>query len=169
MQIFWIAILFLSIGFTGIGRAVSLILLSIFLIAFNAIKNDVLELEVKRWHQIFSTIQEIAFLANKNDELICMNANADHFYRAGKEKAQATLKDLDLAFSQASPLKLTIDHEPRWFHVSKSTFDLKVYLKTYILIDFTKQYEIQEECYQLSFHDYLTGLYNRRYFEKSLK
>ncbi len=169
MQIFWIAILFLSIGFTGIGRAVSLILLSIFLAAFNAIKSDVLELEIKRWQQIFSTMQEVALLTNKDGELICMNSKADKFYLVGQDNPPTTLKDLDRAFSQARPLKVTIDHQARWFHVSKSTFDLKGDLKTYILIDFTKQYQVQEDYYYLSSHDYLTGLYNRRYFEKALK
>ncbi len=169
MQIFWIMILFLAIGFTGIGRAVSLILLSLFLISFNAIKSDVFELEIKRWHRIFSSIQEVAFLTNKDEALICMNASAKKLYLAEKETLNTSLKDLDQAFLQKKPIKFSINGDPKWFHISKSVFDLKGDLNTYILIDFSKQYQIQEEFHHLSYHDYLTGLYNRRYFEEALK
>ena len=37
------------------------------------------------------------------------------------------------------------------------------------LRDFTEKKEKQEQIEYLSFHDHLTGLYNRRYFDEELK
>lgn len=170
LQLPWFAVLFILLGFdTYMDPVPATIMIISILIGINEFKNDIFELEINKWNNLFLNIGEPAFLVNKRNEVVCSNRNANKFFRTLNKTIIDIIKNLDDAEVNRQPVFLKINDEERWLEVEKNNFDIKKRYVNYLLIDVTEQKKEQEQIRYLNYHDHLTGLYNRRFYEEELK
>lgn len=67
-------------------------------------------------------------------------------------------------------IKISLEDKNRWINIRSSEIKFKdTKLKILIVVDISKQKKTEEKIRYLSFHDQLTGLYNRNYFREEIK
>ncbi|MBC3796295.1 HD domain-containing phosphohydrolase [Acetobacterium tundrae] len=143
MQVSWIAVLVILLGFDKYLDPTPIVILFITtLIGYIEVKNDIFELEINRWKNTFSNIGEGAFLINNDQEIVCSNANAKEFLNA--KDIKETIKSLDQEIFKRTPVKVTINNDTRWFYINKNDFDLKRKLISYILVDVSERNQIED-------------------------
>jgi len=139
LQLPWFTMLFILLGLdTYIDPVPVTIMIICILLGINQLKNDMFELETKKWNHVFLHGDEPAFLVNKRGEVISFNSNADVFFEAVNKDIRDILKNLNDAELIRKPAFFTIDDEERWFEIEKNNFDLKKGFTNYCLVDITK-------------------------------
>jgi diguanylate cyclase (GGDEF)-like protein/putative nucleotidyltransferase with HDIG domain len=107
-------------------------------------------------------------LIDKAGDILCSNMNANRFFSELKKSMKEIIKNLDEGEIDRKPVFFKMNNEIKWLEVKKNDFDLKKRFISYLLIDITEKKQKQEEILYLSYHDQLTGLYNRRFYEEEL-
>ena len=144
LQISWVAVIIIVIGLDKyVDPTPIVILLILALIGLNEVKNDLFQLEINRWKQTFSNMEEVVFLINAYQEIISMNPYANRFFVGRKESVSEILKILDQGDHKRTPVKIRVDDDVRWFYVNKNDFDLKRQLTSYMLVDFTERHQAE--------------------------
>jgi len=144
-QIPWLAILFILLGFdTFFDPTPATIMIMCSLFVINEIKNDMFEVQTKRWKSTYVNIGEPAFLVNEVYDIIYANIIANNLISEQKKSLKVIIESLDDGELKRQPVFFTIVGEIRWFDVKKHDFDIKKKLTNYLLIDITDRKHAEE-------------------------
>ena len=141
-QIPWLTMLIILFGFDKYFDPVpfTIIVMSI-LFLVNEIRNNMFEIQIKRWKSTFFDMGEPAFLFDKYGDLICFNNTADRLVKLKNDDHANFTKNLidgEIVFFE-------MDGEKRWFDVKRSVIDIKNGFLNYLLIDITDKVIANEE------------------------
>lgn len=144
LQIPWMAIIFILMGFdTYVDVAPFIIILTCCMIGINELKNDLFEFEINRWRHAFYSIEEVAFLTNNSNEIVCSNPSAALFFVKIKEGISEILRMLNQGDHKRTPVKIKVGEDIRWLYVNRNDFDLNRKLVSYMLVDFTDRHQAE--------------------------
>ena len=119
------------------------------------VKNDIFDLQVKRWEGTFADIGEPALLVDKAGRVICANSTASSMFQTPQEIVEILSESIGKNDIGGKLLSFSIQQEVRWFDSKKTDFNLRRDLTSYLLIDVTdkvrerEQLRISEEKYRL--------------------
>ena len=140
LQIPWFTIFFILFKFdTYVDPVPATIIIIAVLFGINEIKNNMFELEIKRWNIIFTNIGEPAFLVNTLGEIVCSNIDEKSFFSNKKKSIRDIINNLDDLELNRKPISFIVNNEIRWFDVKKNDFDPKKKFTNYLLIDSTER------------------------------
>ena len=144
-QLPWFVLLFVASGsdiYFDPTPAVIFLVLS--LIGINELKNDFFELEINRWKNTFINMDEMTFLINSYNEILCLNERAEEFWKEQKKNTREIVRILDRGDALRIPVKFMVNHEARWFYVNKNVFQRKRKLTSFILTDVTERHRAKK-------------------------
>ena len=145
LQIPWLTILFILLGFdTYVDPVPAIIIIICILFGINEIKNDRFEVQINSWNGIFADIGEPAFMVDSTGEIICSNINADSFFIELKKSTRDVIENLDKNESHNKAVFFTINNEIKWFNIKKYNFDTQRKLTSYLLINITDRKQAEE-------------------------
>ncbi|AFA47378.1 HD domain-containing phosphohydrolase [Acetobacterium woodii] len=144
VQTSWIAVIIILTGLDKYLDPTPIVILLLLLIfGYCEVKNMLFRLEIDRWKRNFIKIEEIAFLVNEYNEIVCLNNSASIFFAGKKESVHEILKILDHDDHKRKPMKIPIDNDAHWFYVNINDFDIKRKLTSYMLVDFTEHHQAE--------------------------
>jgi len=139
----WLSIIFILAGFDKyVDLSPFTIMIMCGLFAFNEYKNDMFELQMNRWENVFAKIDEPVFLINDAGEIICSNNSANILFGELNEPFSKTIKDLNNSEQFNKPAFFIINNTIRWYELKKTEFDSKNKLINYMLINITNEKNI---------------------------
>ncbi|MEI6601915.1 MAG: HD domain-containing phosphohydrolase [Clostridia bacterium] len=141
-QIPWLTILIIILGFDKYIDPVpfTIILMSI-LFLVNETRNNMFEIQIKRWKSTFFEIGEPAFLFDKFGDLISYNKTANALFKMEMDGHSNIARDL----KDGEIVSIEIVGNKRWFDVKRSVIDIKNGFVNYLLIDITDKVIANEE------------------------
>lgn len=130
------------------------------------------------YESIVESINESVIVINNKGIITFLNKSAQDLFLTGSEYIGKHIsyfwKDYNLIANNPEPgkdIKINIEDQTRFFEISQNPIRKRgkeVSGKLIILKDITKRKKYEERVKYLSFHDYLTGLYNRAFFDEEL-
>lgn len=106
------------------------------LFVINERRNDMFEIQVKKWRNVFFNFGSPTFLANKDNVIIQYNIAAFKLYKERKKEIEEEIRHFGRDI-QSKYIYLPVNDEIRWFEVRKSLFrDSKKY-KNFVFVDIT--------------------------------
>lgn len=142
----WITIIFILKGWDAYIDPVSItIMIMCCFFMINEIKNDMFELQIKRWESTFIRIDSPAFLVNAEGELVGSNGSANNLFEQLGKKINDIMVDIDICYSRNLPVFIAVNHEVRWFEVNKNAFDNRNRFENYLLIDITDRKRAEDK------------------------
>lgn len=144
IQISWIAVIIILLGLDKYVDPTPIVILLISLIfGYYEVKNMLFRLEIDRWKRNFIRLEEIAFLINEYNEIVCLNDKASIFFAGKKESVRELLKVFDHDNHKRRPIMVQIDDDAHWFYININDFDVKRKLTSYMLVDFTEHHQAE--------------------------
>lgn len=131
------------------------------------------------YEHIVENIEDCAIVLNKDKKIIFLNASAQSLFKAVNDFIGKSIYDFfpDYKFYEGSKPKKKMDiainanEGNRYFDMSTSTIRRgknETAGELIILRDITERKTYENKIKYMSFHDYLTGLYNRSFFDEEL-
>ncbi len=143
-QTSWIAIIIILTGLDKYLDPTPIVILLLSLIfGYCEVKSMLFRLEIDRWKRNFIKTEEIAFLVNEYNEIVCLNDKASVFFADEKERVHEILKILDHGDYIRKPMEIPIDNDVHWFFININDFDTKRKLTSYMLVDFTEHHQAE--------------------------
>lgn len=132
------------------------------------------------YESIIENINDCVIVLNKKDEVNYMNSPAKDLFSAGPDFMGKHISSLwpgcslDLAEGHSEVRKdimINAGGRDKYFDVSLTPVKIRqkeIAGKLLVMKDITDRKEYEDKIKYMSFHDYLTGLYNRAFFEEEL-
>ncbi|MBN2072604.1 MAG: diguanylate cyclase [Actinobacteria bacterium] len=132
------------------------------------------------YESIIENINDSVVVLNKKDEVNFMNRPAQDLFSANPDFMGKQISSfwpgysLDIAEGQPEAKKdimINTGGQDKYFDVSLTPVRIRqkeIAGKLLVMKDITERKEYEDKIKYMSFHDYLTGLYNRAFFEEEL-
>jgi diguanylate cyclase (GGDEF)-like protein/PAS domain S-box-containing protein len=139
-QLTWITVLIILLGFDKYFDPTPFTIIIICtLFVINEIKNDMFELQINKWENVYGSIKEASFLLDAEGRLVCSNLEANNLFCKINKSIKDIILDLDESEINNKPIFFPINDKIKWLDVKKNIFDTKNELTSYLLIDITNE------------------------------
>lgn len=141
----WVALLFIVLGFDKyVDPTPIMIMIMCALFLVNNYKNNMLELEIKRWEGSFNDFNQPAFLVDTLREIVNYNKEASIIVNGSPQYKGEFVDMLEDAEIDNIPLKLEVNSYTMWYYVKRNYYDIKRRYFNYFLVDITSSKDAEE-------------------------
>ena len=133
------------------------------------------------YESIIGSIKDGVIVLDKEDRINFLNKQAQDLFSTGRDFIGKPIDyvwhDYNINFTQAEPevekdVTINTHQEDRYFNISINLLkisSMEIGGKLIVIRDITERKKSEEKIKYISFHDNLTDLYNRAYFDEELK
>ncbi len=139
-QVPWLSVIYILAGLDKYVDAVpATIMIVASMFAINGIRNDMFDLQIDHWENVYAKKSDPAFLLDAKKRLIAKNAAMQQFLGAQQKEFEDFFADLHAFEESKEPMFIAQGQNSKWFDILKIDFDAKREYMSYTLLDITTE------------------------------